>query len=200
MKIILSSRKLVPSIKNATIIGNSLGHDLTLSNGKIHNMATRILVEGIGPCAKLTMWGGKQKFEAHTAPELESIENIGQSISKIIENMRGKMKHSFDELHAFILGGIEYDKSNPVSKQSMDLIEGMYDALGKEGIPTTVVAGQRGNGLKTRIDSFSQNDNIFVYGKPIDDVINSKTQTLEDALNENFDFVELADTPIKISK
>ena len=147
------------------------------------------------------MWAGKDKFEAHSAPEIEPIQNVADNISKIIENLRGRLRNSFDEVHAFITGGIQYDSHNPVSQQSMDLLEEMYEALAKEGVPTTVIAAQKSDGLKTRLNSVSFKDNIFVYGKPIDNIINSKIQPLEDRLGEEFDFIELDNKiPIQIKE
>lgn len=191
MKFYLVSQKLAPTTKQAIVIGNTLGHDLTLSHGKYHNVSTKTMVEGLGPCLKLTAWGGKDKFEAHSAPELEPIEAVGDRIRNIVEVLRGRMKNSFDEVHAFITGGVEYNHDNPVSKQSMDLLEEMYESLAKEGVPTTVIAAQRGDGLKTRISSIAYQDKDFIFGKPIDDVLSSDKQTLEEALNNHFDFVEL---------
>ncbi len=200
INIVLAAEKVIPTAKNAVVIGNSLGHDLTLNHGQYHHLNTKTLVEGVGPCARLMMWAGKHKFDAHTAPELEPLEGVRQQISTVVENLRSKIKNSFDEVHAFITGGIEYNSQNPVSKQSLDLIEEMYEAMQKEGVPTTVIACQRGDGLKTRLNSLSYQENIFVTGKPIDNVINSKNSSLEDTLNEYFDFVEISDTPIKIIK
>lgn len=200
MNIVLASKQIIPTTNNALIVGNSLGYDLTLSHGKMYNLSSKTLVEGLRTCAKLTIWAGKNKFEARTAPELEPINAINQKISEIVENLRGKLRNTFDEVHAFITGGVEYNPKNPVSQQSLDLLNEMYESLQKEGVPTTVIAAQRGDGLKTRINSMSYKNKIFVYGKPIDDVINSKKSSIQDALDDAFDFVELSATPIQIAK
>ena len=82
----------------------------------------------------------------------------------------------------------------------MDLIEEMYESLTKEGVPTSVIAAQRGDGVNSRLNTFSYKDNLYIYGKPIDDVINSK-EGLKDALNNRFAFVEISDnTPVSILK
>ena len=193
MNFFLASKRVVPSTKNAIVIGNSLGHDLTLNNGQYHHVNTRTLVEGLGPCIKLTAWGGKDKFEAHSAPELENLNNIRQRVSDIIEGLRGRMRKSLDEIHAFITGGIEYNPHNPVSEKSMDLIETIYEALQKEGIPTSVIAAQRGDGLKTRLNSLVLNNNMYIYGKPVDEVLASDKKNIKEALEDKFDFVEFAD-------
>ena len=192
MNFYLASKKVIPTTKNAIVIGNSLGHDLTLNKGQYHHVNTRTLVEGLGPCIKLTAWGGKDKFEAHSAPELESINNIGERISDIIEGLRGRMKKSMDEIHAFITGGIEYNPHNPVSEQSMDLIETIYEALQKEGVPTSVIAAQRSDGIKTRLNTLVLNNNMYIFGKPIDDVLASDKNNLKEALEDHFDFVEFS--------
>ena len=85
MNFYLASKKVIPTTKNAIVIGNSLGHDLTLSNGQYHHINTRTLVEGLGPCIKLTAWGGKDKFEAHSAPELENaVKNNIKGVTELI--------------------------------------------------------------------------------------------------------------------
>ena len=192
MNIIVSTKQFLPTTKNAMIIGNSLGHDLTISkSGKYHNVNTKTLIEGLGPCVGLTMWTGKNKFNAHSAPELEPINTVGEKISVVIETLRGKLKNSFDEVHAFITGGVAYDSQNPVSRQSMDLISEMYETLFKEGVPNVVIAGQKSDGIKTRLDTVAFGDNIFLTGKPIDSIVKSE-KSLEDEIEEQFDFVEFS--------
>ncbi len=192
MNFFLASQKVVPTTKQAIVIGNSLGHDLTLNKGQYHHVNTRTLVEGLGPCIKLTVWGGKDKFEAHSAPELENINSVGQRVSNIIEGLRGRMRQSMDEIHAFITGGIEYNQHSRVSQQSMDLIETIYEALQQEGVPTSVIAAQRGDGIKTRLNTLVLNNNMYIFGKPIDDVLASDKNNLKEALEDHFDFVEFA--------
>jgi len=193
MNFYLASQKVIPDTKSAIVIGNSLGYDLILGKGKYHNVNTRTLVEGLGPCIKLTAWGGKDKFEAHSAPELENINNIEQKINDIIDGLRGRMRKSFDDIHAFITGGIEYNPQNPVSEKSMNLIEKIYEALQKEGVPTSVIAAQKSDGLNTRLNTLGFNNNMYIYGKPIDEVLLSDKTDLKEALEDNFDFVEFAD-------
>ncbi len=103
------------------------------------------------------------------------------------------MRKSMDEIHAFITGGIEYNPHNPVSEKSMDLIETTYEALQKEGIPTSVIAAQRGDGIKTRLNTLVLNNNMYIFGKPVDDVLASDKSNLKEALEDHFDFVEFAD-------
>lgn len=200
MKIVLASKQFIPTTKTATIIGDSLGHDLFLNKGQYHHLNTRTQVKGLGPCIKLTAWAEKNKFEAHSAPEMEPIEAVGKRISEMVEGLRGRLRNSFNEVHAFLTGGIERNPNNPDSELSMDLLEEMYKALKKEGVPTSVIAAQKGDGLNTRINTLAFKDNMYIYGKPIDDVINSKS-SLKDALEERFAFVELSDnTPVSILK
>lgn len=200
MKIVLASKQFIPTTKTATVIGDSLGHDLFLNKGQYHHLNTRTQVKGLGPCIKLTAWAEKNKFEAHSAPELEPIEAVGARISEMVEGLRARLRNSFNDVHAFITGGIERNPNNPVSEQSMDLLEEMYEALMKEGVPTSVIAAQRGNSINSRIDTLTFKDNMFMYGKPIDDVLNSNA-SLKDALEERFAFVELSDKiPVSIMK
>ena len=193
MNFYLASKQVIPTTKNAIVIGNSLGHDLILSKGQYHHVNTRTLVEGLGPCIKLTAWGGKDKFEAHSAPELENIDNIGERISNIIEGLRGRMRKSFDDIHAFITGGIEYNPQKPESEKSMSLIEEMYEALQKEGIPTSVIAAQKSDGINTRLKTLVFNNNMYIYGKPVDNILASEKSNLTEAIEDHFDFVEFAD-------
>ena len=204
MKILLAPKTFkFPAIAPSGIIGSSLGHNLTLGHGKYLNIATKTLTEDLGPCVNLTMWAGKQKFVGHSAPELEHIdrdEGLNITIGRITDNLRGRLKNSLDEIHAFITGGIARDGKSEMSDKSFTLIEEMYEALSKLGIPTTVIAGQKSNGLKTRMQAFAYNDNIFIKGQPIDNI--TKTDlNLEDAIKNEFDFVELTkNTPIEIAK
>jgi len=203
MKIILAKKIIIPTNNYPRVVGNSLGHDLTMSHGKYYNLVSDSYLEGLGSCVGLTAWAGKNKFIANSAPELESLKNIDGNITKIIENLRGKLKNSFDEVHAFITGGIKYDPNIKGSKESFNLIEELYESLFRQGVPTTVIAGQKGDGLKTRINSKALADNIFISGKPVDEIIlSAKEEHLsKDILEEQFDFVELLDNmPVKIEK
>lgn len=192
MNIVLASKKFVPTTKQAMEIGSSLGHDLLLNKGKYHHINTRTQVKGLATCTSLTAWAEKVKYEAHSAPELEPLEAVENRINEILDGIRDRLNDTFSEIHAFITGGIEYNPKNPVSEKSMSLIEEMYDILSEKGVQTSVIAGQRGDGVNTRINTLSFKDNIFMYGKPIDDVLDAKID-LKDALNKHFDFVELSD-------
>ena len=202
INVLLASKKFIPCTKTTMVIGDTFGRDLTLSKGKFHNTCTRTITENLGPCTKLTMWIGKHKYEGNSAPELEPIENVYHIIDNIVETLRGKVRNSFDEVHAFITGGIGYNPKNPVSKQSMDLIEEMYEALYKQGVPTSVVAAQKGNGTKTALGTLAFKDNIYVFGKPIDEIVlSSQNGDMESILNNHFDYVELTkEVPVKIVK
>ena len=200
MKIILASKHLIPTTKTATVIGDSLGHDLFLHKGQYHHLNTRTQVKGLGTCVNLTAWAENNKFEAHSAPEIEPIEAVGNRIRDMVEGLRGKLRNSMNEVHAFLTGGIERNPNNPDSELSMDLLEEMYEALIREGVPTSVIAAQKGDGLNTRINTLTFKDNMYIYGKPIDDVISSKSE-LKEALNKHFAFVKLSeDTPVRILK
>ena len=74
----------------------------------------------------------------------------------------------------------------------MDLIETIYEALQKEGIPTSVIAAQRSDGIKTRLNTLVLNNNMYIFGKPIDDVLASDKNNLKEALEDHFDFVEFS--------
>lgn len=47
----------------------------------------------------------------------------------------------------------------------------------------------------------SYNDKMYVYGEPIEKAIKSGKQDLTDAMEEEFDFVEISDeVPVKVIK
>ena len=58
----------------------------------------------------------------------------------------------------------------------MDLISEMYETLFKEGVPNVVIAGQKSDGIKTRLDTVAFGDNIFNFCTLQDEILISNCE------------------------
>ncbi len=191
-----------PVSRQSLEIGSGFGHDLTLANGKLAASKRPMHTNDMGPCLAILLQSPNQKFMAHIAPEIEISNTVITRLNKVISEMRNSFKRSYEELIAVITGGIEYNSKSNLSAKSMELAETAYDVFSKEGIPTTIIAGQRGDGLNTRLNLYSHYKNSFIWGKPINSINpkNASQKEVQRALEDNFDFVEIApEIPVTIT-
>ena len=185
-----------PQLKrNNCVVGNSLGHDLMVKNGKFLSPKNTTSVEGLGPCLQFFLWTPVKVFNSHSAPELESVPDVRKRILENAVKLRDDIKNKTREIIAFITGGMEYDPKLPITSKCNDCINDVYEALQEEGIDTVVIALQKGNGLKNRINTYARENTITCQGGPIRNIPkldkNTKKEDLIEALEEHFDFVEL---------
>ena len=188
--------------KAVEIGGGRLGCISSLRHPKIHSSRVKTKVEDLGPCVGLTLWSPSWKIVAHSAPEMDRPEFVEKRILKFISDLREKiaMTKGDEEMIAFIDGGIEANTKNPLSMISSAIVDRMYEALASENVPVTVIAGQNNNSLASRINNYATGKSIFVSGNPFKDInLNATQEEIEDALRNNFDFVEISSkTPIKV--
>lgn len=190
--------------RETTIIGNKmLAQDATLRCGKYSQLRRATALEGLGPCVGIAIWTPQRKFVAHSAPELDLPQFIEQHIEKVIKNLRETVKHSYDDLAAFICGGIE-NSEDKLSKASSELVNAYYEELMKHNIPTTVIAQQIGYTPNSRIDAYITNNSAFLTGNPIktlESVEKLKSEEIESVLSKNFNFVKISsNVPVEISE
>ena len=173
--------------KNGLEIGNSLGHDLSVKYGKIITSNNPKFINGLGPCVGIAVFGPKHKFAAHSAPELDKPNYVEDFISKKINELRIKNKTSEENLSAVIYGGVAYDSKNPISEDSCRLVDAIEKGCELEGLKPTVITGQYGDGLETRINS-------YIWGKLIDKIKSSHNASMDEIqkiMEEFFEYVKL---------
>lgn len=168
------------------IIGNSLGHDLSVRYGKLGSNNMAKMVMGLGPCLGIAITSPKQDFIAHSAPEIDTDMNfVSRFLAETIDKMRYNSKCKDEEISAVIYGG---------DNRSWDLINTIADTFESENIEPTIIAGQKLDSTKNRIDSYIHNNNITMWGKLVDKIKLTKDATQEQIakiLDELFNCVEL---------
>ena len=172
-----------------------LAGDTSLRKGRILGKNTIAAMDGLGSCVGVAIFSPQKKFLAHSAPELDLPQFISKPIKKIIGELRENLQHSYDEIVAFISGGIAWNEKNKLSHNSAALVNAYYEELTKQNIPTTVVASQFGDGLNTRLNTYITSSSLLVGGKPIDTLELTKKSTkeeIQDVLEKHFDFVEIS--------
>lgn len=181
--------------KTAYIGDGKLACDATFRKGKLLDISSPTAIKGLGPCVGITLFSPKRKFSAHSAAEFELPQFLSKPMEKVIKNLRGDLKRSYEEIVAFIIGGIQATKENKLSQNSSALVDAYYEELKKHNIPTTVIAGQLGDGINTRLNTYFTTGHIIVNGKPISDLALSEKSGLNEiknALEKKFDFVEIS--------
>ena len=189
--------KTWPIIKERTrIIGNSLGHDLSVRHGRLDSSHMPKMVLGLGPCLGVVITSPKQNFVAHSAPELDTDMNfVSRFLAETIDKMRFNANCKDEEITAAIYGG---------DNRSWDLINTMADTFESENIEPLIIAGQKDDSTKNRIDSHIQGHHITLWGKLIDKIKlthNATSEQIAKVLDELFNCVELPEgTKLKVMK
>lgn len=142
-------------------VGSSLGHNLSVRHGdKVSNSCPKV-VNGLGPCVGVAIIGSKDKFVAHSAPEIDIKYNVVEFITKKINEIREKSKS--DDVSTVIYGGIAYNGENPLSEDSCALVDKFEEACLSEGVEPTIITGQYSDGLKTRLNSYIGNKQMTLW-------------------------------------
>lgn len=187
--------KTWPILKDKSlVVGNSLGHDLSIRYGKLGSRDAAKMILGLGPCLGIAISSPKQNFVAHSAPEIDTDMNfVSRFLAETIDKMRYNSKCKDEEISAVIYGGDE---------RSWDLVNTIADTFESENIEPTIIAGQKGDSTKNRIDSYIHNNHITMWGKLIDKIKLTKDATQEQIakiLDEMFNCVEIPEsTELKI--
>lgn len=181
--------------RKSVLVGDSLGYDLTIKQGKFISPKNTTSVEGLGPCIQVLLWSPLQIFNSHSAPELEKLGQVGKKVVENAVKLRDDIKNKTGEIIAFITGGMQYDPKVPISNESSKFLNEIYDALQEEGIETIVIAGQKKDGLNKRINTYARENSVTCVGGPIKELPkigkNADNKEIQEILEEYFDFVEL---------
>lgn len=189
--------KAYPTLKRKGLeIGNSLGHDLLVRHGSTNKSVVPRAINGLGPCVGLTIFTPKMKFGAHSAPEIDTNYNsITDFISKKIDELRRESRCKDEEVSAVIYGGIASDTDNiTLSSASCNLVDAMEEACNLEGVEPTIITGQFGDGLNTRINSYIGNQQITMWGNLVDKFnlkLNASQNEIKKILDEFFEYVKI---------
>ena len=200
----LLPNRIYPKLKAQRLeVGSSLGHDLSMRNGKIVASSVPKMVKGLGPCVGLAIFANKYKFVAHSAPEHDTnMELNSDFISRKINEVRTKGLCKDEDVTAVIYGGTAYDPQNPVSEMSCELVDSIEEGCKLEGVEPTIITGQFGDGLETRIDSYIGQNQITIWGKLIDKIKqthNASQEEIQKVLSELFEYVKVGrNTEFKI--
>ena len=178
------------------IVGNSLGHDLSVRYGRLGSKDAAKMVLGLGPCLGIAISSPKQHFVAHSAPEIDTDMNfVSRFLAETIDKMRYNSKCNDEDISAIIYGGDE---------RSWDLVNTLADTFESENIEPTIIAGQKGDSTKNRIDSYIHDGHVTMWGKLIDKIKlthNATQEQISKVLNELFNCVEVAEnTELRILK
>lgn len=173
-------------------VGSSLGYNLSVRHGdKVSNSSPKV-VNGLGPCVGVAIIGSKDKFVAHSAPELDKNYNVFEFITKKINEIREKSKS--DDVSTVIYGGIAYNSENPLSEDSCALVDKFEEACLSEGVEPTIITGQYSDGLETRINSYIGNKQITLWSKLIDGIdlgVNAPKEEVIKTLEQLFEYVKV---------
>ncbi len=189
--------KVYPALKRRSLeIGSSLGHDLSITHGATNKHNVPRAINGLGPCVGFTLFTPTVKFGAHSAPELDTNYNsISDFISKKIYELKKETRCEDDEISAVIYGGIANDLDNvQLSTASCNLVDAMEEGCKLESIEPTIISGQFGDGLNTRINSYVGDRQITMYGKLIDKIkltLHSSQSEIQKVLEELFEYVKI---------
>ena len=187
--------KTWPILKDKSlVVGSSLGHNLSIRYGKLGSRDAAKMILGLGPCLGIAISSPKQNFVAHSAPEIDTDMNfVSRFLAETIDKMRYNSKCKDEEISAVIYGGDE---------RSWDLVNTIADTFESENIEPTIIAGQKEDSTKNRIDSYIHNNHITMWGKLIDKIKLTKDATQEQIakiLDEMFNCVEIPEsTELKI--
>lgn len=196
--------KIYPTLAKANYeVGSSLGHDLSIKYGATNISRTQRGINGLGPCVGVTIFTPKYKFNAHSAPEIDTNPNfITDFLTKKINEIRMKSKCKDEDVSAVIYGGIAYDRENPISEGSCHLVDALEESCKLEGIEPTIITGQYNDGLNTRINSHIGAKQITMWGKWIDKMqstINASQSEIQKMLEELFEYVKISpNTKLKV--
>ncbi|MBR6126787.1 hypothetical protein IKQ21_03795 [bacterium] len=180
----------------ATKFENAGSKTFTLNkNCKTLVARTVAIATDLAPVVGITLWTPEKKIAVCSTPTVEKLRNVPDRVKNLIETLHNESRKSYDRMLAFITGGVAYNSHNANAKDSAELVEKIYDAFQKEGIETSVIADQFADSKTQRINSYCVANNITLWGKPINQLElnkNSNADEIENALAEEFDFVELS--------
>lgn len=193
----LMQKAVYPNIKRQSLeVGNSLGHDLSVKHGATVVKRMPKLVNGLGPCVGIAIFGLNKKFIAHSAPELDYPNYARDFLSKKIDEIKMIDKCKEKDISALIYGGIAYDSNNPLSEDSCRLVDAMEEACELEGVSPAILTGQFSDGLDTRLDSYVGQNQVTIWGKLINQIKSNQNATqveIQKLLEEFFEYVKIPD-------
>ena len=187
------SKIAYPKIKSFVSVGNSLGN-YTLKDAKTVSLSSVVGSNDAYACTMLAVNNGKNKFLAHIAPELQPI----QCIQKGLEKKLSELCEVSNDVKAVITGA--WDSQNA---DSFELPLAIADLLDKFGIKFSMFCGKKRNSAPENIVMHKNTATIWsdkfkelFAGIKSDNVDN---RTIEKALEEHYEIVELSDDiPIKV--
>lgn len=189
------TNKVYPKLERKGLeVGSSLGHDLYVRLGKTVAKASPKTVNGLGPCVGFAIFGTRNKFVAHSAPELENFNAVRDFISKKIDEIRMNDNCKPEDMSAVIYGGIAYDDENSLSDESCRLVDTIEEACNLECVEPTIITGQFSDGLNTRIDSYIGDGQITMWGKLFDKIKLNHAATpaeVENTLEQVFEYIKI---------
>ena len=193
---LLKDKAYPTTLKCATRFVNSVKNDFILKNGKAIGAKTVAISTDMAPVVGLTLWTPEKRIAACSTPGIEPLRSVPSMVCKLIEKLKQESRKSFDNMFAFITGGVAYGSKNANAKESVELVDSIYNTLQREGIETSVIAEQFADSKVQRLNSYCVANNITIWGEPINQAKltkNSGVEEIENALSETFDFVELSD-------
>ena len=137
----------------------------------------------------------KHKCVVSIDPAQQNLELVQEHLGNIVENLRNKMKSSYDEIVALVVGGRAYDSSNKFADKSIQLTDSICEFIEAEHIPSTKLLEQNLSRNSTGMNVYSHRQHAIISGSSINELADlnpSTTQELQEAGEKIFDIFEVS--------
>ena len=122
----------------------------------------------------------KNKCVINVDPVQQDLSVIHDHLGEVLSELRGKMKKSYDEVVALVVGGRAYDVSNKFSDKSVKFTDAICEFMESERIPSTKLLEQNISRSTQGVNIYSHRENAVISGGIIDEFAEANSKTSED--------------------
>ena len=137
----------------------------------------------------------KNKCVIHVNPAEQNMDLVQEHLGDILDNLRDKMRYSYDRVVGLIAGGKAYDTSNSFADKCVKFTDEVCEFMEKEHIPSTKLIEQKTGISNNGINIYSHRDNAVITGDIVNnfDSANLKTdKQIQKAGEEFFEIFEVS--------
>jgi len=137
----------------------------------------------------------RNKCVINIDPAQQDMGVVQEQLGLVLENLRAKMKKSYDEVIAVVVGGRAYDTSNRFADKGIQLTDEICEFMNAEKIPSTKLMEQHLDRHTKGINTHSHRDDAVLTGGIINDfasAVYKAPEKLQETGEKFFDVFEIS--------
>lgn len=179
VKMLTNPQKLY-KVKRCVEVTNSNDIYLTI-NGCQHSLINNIAIgmNDLKENVAIIFQTLKNKCVINIDPAQQNISIVQKQLGNALNNLRNKMKYSYDEVIGLVVGGRSFDNTNKFAYKGVQLTDAICEFIENEHIPATKLLEQHINRQAKGVDFYSYKGDVVLSNGIINDFIKANSHTPE---------------------